>query len=129
MKLYHVWIRGQCVEVPFKGHYAGISTQKVFGRLDCWSGKRAKKQNRVFFLYWEDAVEAGYRPCKHCKPEVISRNSCEHQPFGPHSAPSAGIEPLCCGRIGLVCSQCGRDVSGEKALAVIDGRVFLVDLL
>lgn len=25
-------------------------------------------KNRVFFLTWADAIKAGYRPCKKCKP-------------------------------------------------------------
>ena len=43
-------------------------TQKIFGRLDCRSGMRALKRNRIFFLTWKDAVTAGYRPCKNCRP-------------------------------------------------------------
>ncbi len=128
MKLYRVWIRGQLLEVPFPGHYAGIKTQKVFGRLDCWSGKRALKKNRVFFLFWEDAVEAGYRPCKHCKPEVISRQDCGHLPFGPNGPPAVETRPVGPDKIGWRCALCGQDVSRDKALVVVDGRVSLVDL-
>lgn len=41
---------------------------RIFGILDCKSGKRMKKENRVFFHTLEDAVMEGYRPCKNCKP-------------------------------------------------------------
>ena len=39
---------------------------KIYGRLKCSSGKRMKKQNRVFFVSEEDAIRNGFRPCGHC---------------------------------------------------------------
>src|SRR5215471_17580803 len=39
---------------------------KTYGTLSCRSGKRIKKQNRVFFSCEREAVEAGYRPCGYC---------------------------------------------------------------
>ncbi len=65
---YRVWKRGRLVQSSRPGVFAGVRTQKIFGQLDCWSGKRAKPENRIFFLTWKDAVDAGYRPCGHCKP-------------------------------------------------------------
>ena len=59
---------GETVESKVPGNYAGWRHGKIFGRLDCKSGMRMKKGNRVFFLNWDDAVAAGYRPCKNCKP-------------------------------------------------------------
>lgn len=51
------------------GKYSGWKKGKIFGRLDCESGKRQiKKENRVFFLTWKDAIDSGYRPCKKCNP-------------------------------------------------------------
>lgn len=79
MKKYKVWKDGKIIETPYPGRYAGITTQKIFGRLTCRSGKRAKKENRTFFHTWEDAIEAGYRACKVCKPEYAK---CDHMPFG-----------------------------------------------
>ncbi|QQG46058.1 MAG: hypothetical protein HYY55_03805 [Candidatus Niyogibacteria bacterium] len=79
MKLYEIWKHNKIIKSPYPGQYAGITTQKIFGRLSCGSGKRAKKENRIFFHTWEDAIEAGYRPCKNCKPEKIE---CDHMPFG-----------------------------------------------
>ena len=49
--------------------FAGITTTKVFGRLTCPSGKRARCEHRVFFATWDDAIAAGYRPCKVCRPQ------------------------------------------------------------
>ena len=70
MKRYKVWKDGRIVESDVPGRYCGIRTQKIFGRLDCPSGKRkAHAKNWIFFLAWDDAVVAGYRPCKICKPK------------------------------------------------------------
>lgn len=67
-KKYKVLKNGKIVESDVPGNYAGNRPRKIFGRLDCKSGMRMKKENRVFFLTWEDAIAAGYRPCKNCKP-------------------------------------------------------------
>jgi len=54
------------------GKYAGWNARpdrRIFGRLDCASGKRKmRKENRVFFRSWEEAIACGFRPCKICKP-------------------------------------------------------------
>ena len=56
------------MESAMPGRYAGNTTHKVFGRLDCASGKRMMKpENRVFFLTWEDAIVAGIG-LANCKP-------------------------------------------------------------
>jgi methylphosphotriester-DNA--protein-cysteine methyltransferase len=39
---------------------------KIYGSLSCRSGKRMKKENRVFFISEEQAKENGFRPCGHC---------------------------------------------------------------
>ena len=59
------------------GRYAGWCSGKIFGRLDCQSGKQLKHENRVFFGSWEDAIACGYRPCKVCKP--TDGDQIEHQ--------------------------------------------------
>ena len=59
---------GESIESDIPGNYAGGRPGKIFGRLDCKSSRRMKKENRVFFLTWQDAIDAGYRPCKNCKP-------------------------------------------------------------
>lgn len=47
----------------------GYSKAKIYGTLNCSSGKRMKAENRVFFSCDNEAIEAGYRPCGHCLPE------------------------------------------------------------
>lgn len=47
---------------------AGNSKLKIFGRLTCNSGKRMKKENRVFFKSETEAISLGFRPCGHCLP-------------------------------------------------------------
>ncbi|MDR6564424.1 MULTISPECIES: Ada metal-binding domain-containing protein [unclassified Arcicella] len=39
---------------------------KIYGKLNCKSGKRMKTQNRVFFKDIQEAVVLGFRPCGHC---------------------------------------------------------------
>jgi methylphosphotriester-DNA--protein-cysteine methyltransferase len=45
---------------------AGNKKLKIYGTLTCKSGKRMKKENRVFFESEYEAVKLGYRPCGHC---------------------------------------------------------------
>jgi len=44
----------------------GNKKLKIYGTLSCTSGKRMKKENRVFFTSEEEATDNGYRPCGHC---------------------------------------------------------------
>ena len=72
-KIYKIMKDDGCVvESTKRGRYAGWNgkrkDRKIFGRLDCKSGMRMKKENRVFFHTWEDEILAGFRPCKNCKP-------------------------------------------------------------
>lgn len=47
----------------------GNANLKIYGTLDCKSGKRLKVKNRVFFKNEKEAIEEGYRPCGHCMRE------------------------------------------------------------
>jgi len=46
--------------------YGGNLKLKIYGTLQCKSGKRMKKKNRVFFKTIAEAKTQGYRPCGHC---------------------------------------------------------------
>jgi methylphosphotriester-DNA--protein-cysteine methyltransferase len=46
--------------------FGGNAKLKIYGSLSCASGKRMKKQNRVFFSSENEAKALGYRPCGHC---------------------------------------------------------------
>jgi methylphosphotriester-DNA--protein-cysteine methyltransferase len=46
--------------------FGGNRVLKIYGKLSCASGKRMKKENRVFFNSKEEALHAGFRPCGHC---------------------------------------------------------------
>jgi hypothetical protein len=39
---------------------------KIYGTLSCASGKRMKKENRVFFKSEKEAIALDFRPCGHC---------------------------------------------------------------
>lgn len=45
---------------------AGNKKLKIYGTLHCKSGKRMKKENRVFFKDEKEAIDYGYRPCARC---------------------------------------------------------------
>ena len=44
----------------------GNEKLKIYGTLQCRSGKRMKKENRVFFASENEAIKEGFRPCGHC---------------------------------------------------------------
>ncbi|MBX2942420.1 MAG: metal-binding protein [Cyclobacteriaceae bacterium] len=44
----------------------GNARLKIYGLLNCKSGKRMHQRNRVFFANKKEAIQAGYRPCGHC---------------------------------------------------------------
>lgn len=46
--------------------FGGNARLKIYGTLSCTSGKRMKKQNRVFFADEIEAKNNGFRPCGHC---------------------------------------------------------------
>ncbi len=46
--------------------YGGNLNLKIYGTLQCKSGKRMKRKNRVFFKTIEQAKKLGFRPCGHC---------------------------------------------------------------
>lgn len=46
--------------------FGGNQKLKIYGTLKCSSGKRMKRENRVFFCSEEEAKTNGFRPCGHC---------------------------------------------------------------
>lgn len=46
--------------------FGGNSKLKIYGTLQCKSGKRMKRENRIFFTSENEAVKSGFRPCGHC---------------------------------------------------------------
>ena len=46
--------------------FGGNKQLKIYGTLQCKSGKRMKKENRVFFISEKEAMKMGYRACGHC---------------------------------------------------------------
>jgi len=49
--------------------FGGHRTLKIYGSLACQSGKRMKRENRVFFIDEAEALKEGYRPCGNCMKE------------------------------------------------------------
>ncbi|HLK27976.1 MAG TPA: Ada metal-binding domain-containing protein [Puia sp.] len=46
--------------------FGGNVKLKIYGTLNCASGKKIKMENRIFFASEEEAIALGYRPCGHC---------------------------------------------------------------
>jgi methylphosphotriester-DNA--protein-cysteine methyltransferase len=51
----------------------GNAQLKIYGTLNCKSGKRLKRTNRVFFSSEKDAIDSGFRPCGHCLREAYKK--------------------------------------------------------
>ncbi len=51
----------------------GYKKMKIYGQLHCSSGKRMKRENRVFFTSEAEALKNGYRPCGHCMKEAYKK--------------------------------------------------------
>lgn len=50
-------------------YYGGNRKLRIYGVLSCMTGKRMKRENRIFFVTENEAVKNGYRPCGHCMKE------------------------------------------------------------
>lgn len=46
--------------------FGGNIKLKIYGTLQCKSGKRMKRENRVVFTSETEAVKDAFRPCGHC---------------------------------------------------------------
>jgi len=44
----------------------GNKKLKIYGTMNCRSGKRMLEKNQVFFKNREEALQHGFRPCAHC---------------------------------------------------------------
>ncbi|WP_235528591.1 Ada metal-binding domain-containing protein [Pedobacter sp. Leaf194] len=56
--------------------FAGNRRLKIYGNLNCKSGKRMKMENRVFFATESDAIAHGFRPCGNCLKQKYKRWIC-----------------------------------------------------
>ncbi len=54
--------------VPSSGGYIGNKNSKKFHRSDCQWAQKIAAHNRVVFRSREEAIKAGYVPCKVCRP-------------------------------------------------------------
>jgi methylated-DNA-[protein]-cysteine S-methyltransferase len=52
--------------------YIGSATTHVFCFPTCRDARRIREENRVLFHDADDALEHGFRPCRHCQPVVAA---------------------------------------------------------
>ncbi|UCG89647.1 MAG: methylphosphotriester-DNA--protein-cysteine methyltransferase family protein [Candidatus Heimdallarchaeota archaeon] len=53
--------------------YVGVRTMKIFCLPSC-KARLSLEKNMVFFSTREEAIVAGYRSCKRCKPDLFPNN-------------------------------------------------------
>lgn len=46
--------------------FGGNRKLNIYGTLSCTSGKRMKRENRIFFSSEQETQQNNYRPCGHC---------------------------------------------------------------
>lgn len=51
--------------------FYGVITTRIFCRPSC-TAKTPHRRNVVFFDTADDAIRAGFRPCKKCRPDLLS---------------------------------------------------------
>lgn len=61
-------VRPQEQNGPPQEKFVGSAATKVFHREDCRYCDVIKPENRVEFKSYDEAIKAGYAPCKVCKP-------------------------------------------------------------
>lgn len=68
----HIDLTGQLFPLLRSGEIAfgGHAKLRIYGRLDCRSGKRMRMEHRVFFASEREARQLGFRPCGHCMPDA-----------------------------------------------------------
>lgn len=65
----HLEISDASLRVKIKTNqllFGGNKKLKIYGKLNCKSGKRMKRKNCVFFQSKKEALQNNYRPCGHC---------------------------------------------------------------
>lgn len=53
--------------------FGGNARLRIYGTLRCASGKRLKREHRVFFTSEQEALQSDYRPCGHCMEGAYQR--------------------------------------------------------
>jgi len=61
--------------------FGGNKKLKIYGTLQCSSGKRMKRENRIFFSTEDEALQNGFRSCGHCM-KVRSRQARDEREVG-----------------------------------------------
>ena len=65
----HIEISNPDLRKAIRNHevcLGGNKKLKIYGKLNCKSGKRMNRENRVFFRSTAEAIGQGFRPCGNC---------------------------------------------------------------
>jgi len=66
---YHIELRKRKLKLLIDNSeiiLGGNKKLKIYGTLSCKSGKQMKKKTVFFFASEKEAIDRGYRPCRHC---------------------------------------------------------------
>lgn len=53
--------------------FGGNHKLKIYGTLSCVSGRKMKRETRIFFTSENEAIENDFRPCGHCMKEEYQK--------------------------------------------------------
>lgn len=74
--IWHNGISGSELRKRVRQHeicLGGNAKLKIYGKLNCKSGKRMKRENPVFFRSEMKAIQQGFRPCGQCLPDKYKK--------------------------------------------------------
>ncbi|MGB2985552.1 MAG: Ada metal-binding domain-containing protein [Phycisphaerae bacterium] len=70
-----------------KGPYVGSRNSTVFHRATCSHAKRINPANRVYFKTAQEALDAGRKPCKSCRPDRAKKEGGRYRRGEEHLPP------------------------------------------
>jgi len=73
-------------EAPSTAPFIGNKGSKKVHRASCQWGAKMSPGKRVYFNTYEEAVKAGYIPCKTCKPDLAAAGAGEAKSTAPAAA-------------------------------------------
>ncbi len=73
-------------EAPSAAPFIGNKGSKKLHRASCQFGSKMSPGKRVYFKTYEEAVKAGYVPCKVCKPDLAAGGEKSSKTTAPDAA-------------------------------------------
>jgi methylphosphotriester-DNA--protein-cysteine methyltransferase len=74
--IHHITITDDFLRSTIKNKlilFGGNHKLNIYGKLSCISGKKLKRENRVFFCNEKEALANNFRPCGRCMKEAYKK--------------------------------------------------------